>query len=691
MRSTARSNDAARALSLWSARPGSGRHDCLASSWRRWATRPRCSLASASPMARDHVSPRQRRRVGGRRRGASGREDRRDTRGESDAEVVARQIGAALGLADGQTTKQDTFWAFRRLVETLARRLPWPSSTTCRESRRSSTCSSIWSARSATLPCSLPSSPAPSFMACDPGGSRVSRTQPGRARAIVCARVEVAGRSPRERRDPDVRARIAIEANGNPLFAEQMLVYALEHGGRLEAPPIQPCFGQNRRPRAGRAESSRRRPSSGRSSGWRQSKSSCRSRRGGRCRGNSRRCERTSSAHKPHHSFRMRFGSATSSYAMPPTPRSRKRPRPPPRTIRHASRPARRAGRDHRLPPRAGAPLSPGARPADDYGRDSAGGPRNGSGSRAKGRWRRGTTSRRPASSRERSGSSRRRSPASRSARRAGEGAPWTGSDAEAVEVFDAIEVAPLGDSRAEVRAALRRALARASSTRSMSTSWSGTLVRRRRFETLGDSLGRTRPGPSSTARRCSAASSASPERSNARSTMGSGLAASGSLDWANDCRISTVRAARRWTRTSRGCREELGRRRSDVLNYAGPLLASGATMRPRANRSRVRWSCGARRGRSRRGDGLARGHLIELLSQDWPAAERNLRAHCHHGRLPAGTATWPPTSRFCAQSRDDEAEEAGGARRWLPRGMWSRRRSGGWLGRSCGRGRAGR
>jgi class 3 adenylate cyclase/tetratricopeptide (TPR) repeat protein len=44
--------------------------------------------------------------------------------GEADAELVAAKVAAAVGLGDGEVAKEEAFWAFRRLLEALAREQP---------------------------------------------------------------------------------------------------------------------------------------------------------------------------------------------------------------------------------------------------------------------------------------------------------------------------------------------------------------------------------------------------------------------------------------------------------------------------------------------------------------------------------------------------------------------------------------
>ena len=84
--------------------------------------------------------------------------------GEADAELVAAKVAAAVGLGDGEVAKEEAFWAFRRLLEALAREQPvvvvfddiqWgrrPSSTCSSTSSNTpatrASCSSAWRGRS---------------------------------------------------------------------------------------------------------------------------------------------------------------------------------------------------------------------------------------------------------------------------------------------------------------------------------------------------------------------------------------------------------------------------------------------------------------------------------------------------------------------------------------------------------------
>jgi tetratricopeptide (TPR) repeat protein len=113
----------------------------------------------------------------------------------------------------------------------------------------------------------------------------------------------------------------------------------------------------------------------------------------------------------------------------------------------------------------------------------------------------------------------------------------------------------------------------------------------------------------------------------------------------------------------------ELGRvDEADVLNYAGPLLAMRGdfeTAREWVARALSLWretGTITKKGM----DWLGEASLIELLSQDWPAAERNLRAQCAIMDKPGRGHNFATCAAYlahclCAQSRDDEAEEWAG------------------------------
>ena len=55
---------------------------------------------------------------------AGGEELSARLRGEEDGTLVAAKLSAAIGLGDGEVAKEEAFWAFRRLLEALAREQP---------------------------------------------------------------------------------------------------------------------------------------------------------------------------------------------------------------------------------------------------------------------------------------------------------------------------------------------------------------------------------------------------------------------------------------------------------------------------------------------------------------------------------------------------------------------------------------
>ncbi|HJS71043.1 MAG TPA: adenylate/guanylate cyclase domain-containing protein, partial [Gaiellaceae bacterium] len=55
---------------------------------------------------------------------AGGEELSARLRGEEDCALVAAKLSAAIGLGDGEVAKEEAFWAFRRLLEALAREQP---------------------------------------------------------------------------------------------------------------------------------------------------------------------------------------------------------------------------------------------------------------------------------------------------------------------------------------------------------------------------------------------------------------------------------------------------------------------------------------------------------------------------------------------------------------------------------------
>ena len=60
---------------------------------------------------------------------------------EPEAELVADRIAAATGLAEGDASNEETFWAVRKLLEAMAQEQPpsWASTTSSGPSRPSST------------------------------------------------------------------------------------------------------------------------------------------------------------------------------------------------------------------------------------------------------------------------------------------------------------------------------------------------------------------------------------------------------------------------------------------------------------------------------------------------------------------------------------------------------------------------
>jgi DNA-binding SARP family transcriptional activator len=160
--------------------------------------------------------------------------------GDQDAASVRLALERTLGLAEGETSKQETFWAVRRLLESLADRRPlvvivedvqWAEDAFLElleyvvDFVRDAPILLFCLARpefGEERPHWLGRKPNSSSLLLEPLSDRESR-------GLVD---HLAGEA-----DPDLRARVTEAADGNPLFAEQLLAYALEHDGEIDTPP----------------------------------------------------------------------------------------------------------------------------------------------------------------------------------------------------------------------------------------------------------------------------------------------------------------------------------------------------------------------------------------------------------------------------------------------------------------------
>jgi DNA-binding SARP family transcriptional activator len=164
----------------------------------------------------------------------------RALKGGPDTKAAVHQLEIALGLSEEQTSKEETFWAVRRLVEELARERPlilvvedvhWAEDAFVELLEYL-----VDFVRN--VPLLLFCIARPEFAEDRPqwpgrnGYSSTLLLQPlsrRESRALVDHLAHEA--------DPALRTRVAGAAEGNPLYAEQMLAHALEHGGCVEAPP----------------------------------------------------------------------------------------------------------------------------------------------------------------------------------------------------------------------------------------------------------------------------------------------------------------------------------------------------------------------------------------------------------------------------------------------------------------------
>jgi class 3 adenylate cyclase/tetratricopeptide (TPR) repeat protein len=165
--------------------------------------------------------------------------------GDEDAEIVADRVAGAVGLAETSTTKEETFWAARRLLEALARDRPvvlvfedvhWAEPTLLDLIEHLAE----WT------------HDAPLFLLCLArpdlfeerpawGGGKLNATsillEPLSDDESEALMRSLLGKA--ELREA-LRARIAEAAEGNPLFVEQMLALVAEDGngnGEVAVPP----------------------------------------------------------------------------------------------------------------------------------------------------------------------------------------------------------------------------------------------------------------------------------------------------------------------------------------------------------------------------------------------------------------------------------------------------------------------
>jgi DNA-binding SARP family transcriptional activator/tetratricopeptide (TPR) repeat protein len=159
--------------------------------------------------------------------------------GDDDATAVANDLLAAAGLGQSATTRQETLWAVRRAMRSLAIRRPlvivvedahWAEETFLDLLENLVDLS-------AGVPLMVLCLARPEFA--EERASWLGRRQNARIVRIgplsireARAHVDHLGRNV----DAELRARVVDQAGGNPLFAEQLLSHALERGGSLETP-----------------------------------------------------------------------------------------------------------------------------------------------------------------------------------------------------------------------------------------------------------------------------------------------------------------------------------------------------------------------------------------------------------------------------------------------------------------------
>jgi len=153
--------------------------------------------------------------------------------GEADAELVSARVAAAIGLVQADEA-EETFWAFRRLLETLARRRPlvlmledlqWAEATLLEllayltRAVRDAPVLIVCLARPELLDRTLPWTSPAATIVLEPLEAR-------HATSLIERLSAGSGGVPAA-----LASRIAQTAEGNPLFIEQLLAMALEDPG----------------------------------------------------------------------------------------------------------------------------------------------------------------------------------------------------------------------------------------------------------------------------------------------------------------------------------------------------------------------------------------------------------------------------------------------------------------------------
>ncbi|HKP19668.1 MAG TPA: BTAD domain-containing putative transcriptional regulator [Gaiellaceae bacterium] len=157
-------------------------------------------------------------------------------RGDRHAALVAERLSVGLGTAEGDASQEQTYWAVRRLLEAVARRRPlvvrledlhWADDALLdlvdylAERVRDAPLLLVVTGRPELL------ERRPEWARPDANGTLIIPLEPLGGRETDRM---IAALSERESLDDAVRSRIAVAAEGNPLFIEQMVAMAGELG-----------------------------------------------------------------------------------------------------------------------------------------------------------------------------------------------------------------------------------------------------------------------------------------------------------------------------------------------------------------------------------------------------------------------------------------------------------------------------
>jgi predicted ATPase len=162
--------------------------------------------------------------------------------GENDPQVVANTIAGAVGRAEEAASPEDTHWAVRRLLETLATREPvvvvvddlhWAEPTML-------DLLEYVTAFAQAVPILVVGVARPEVVEIRPSlGMPGQRSTVLRLEPLSTPDAEqlVAALADEGTVTADRRERLVDRAEGNPLFVEQMLAMEAESSGEVEVPP----------------------------------------------------------------------------------------------------------------------------------------------------------------------------------------------------------------------------------------------------------------------------------------------------------------------------------------------------------------------------------------------------------------------------------------------------------------------